>query len=1099
MNKNSGTLPSGFNTLRHHDRTTARPHDRMTARPQVSKTSDLRTLFASLLLALSLCGIPAAGQEQAEVIISAEKSAGSLALVSAGSCAPLCVSPGDWPGVMRALTDLQNDLSRVTGTMPELITGKKVSGADVIIIAGTIGKSALVDRLVRKRRIDVSDIAGKWESYLIEAIDRPFPGVRKAIVIAGSDRRGTIYGIYEISRQIGVSPWHWWADVPVRKSDELYLNPGRYVAGEPSVKYRGIFLNDEYPALTRWVSFRYGDVKPSDDPPIPPGVANYGSEFYSRIFELLLRLKANYLWPAMWNNAFNEDDPRNAALADDYGIVMGTSHQEPMIRAQKEWDRRYKNTLGYWSWSDHADTLVKFWRDGIRRNRDFESIVTIGLRGADDTEMGPGGPAANIARLEKIVDVQRNIIAEEINPDVTRVPQMWCLYKEVQDYYYEGMRVPDDVTLLWAEDNWGNVRRLPTADERRRNGSAGVYYHFDYHGGPRSYQWINTSPIPKIWDQMSLARQYGADRIWIVNVGHFRGYEVPIEYFLSLAWDTEAFSSDAMSEWTSQWAASVFGPDYAPEIADIISRYTRYNGRRKPELLRPDTYSLVNYNEAERIVEEYKSLSDRAEAIGQQLPEEMKDAYFHLVLFPVKACALVNELYVTAGKNTLYAAQGRSMTSAMADRTEELFRADTALMGYYNRVYAEGRWKHFMDQAHLGYVAWNDPPVNSLRHIRLARPDIPAAATPAVAVEGSQAAWPVTAPENSTKATPEALKTGSTTQGSPGEVTAGSTDQTSPASCEAPLLPQFDLFNKQTRYFEIFNRGNIPFDYTVTTGNPWITLSHTSGRVTDQQRVTVSVDWPMLTGMLKAASSSVEGSGLTGGLHEGTVTVSAAGGEIKIVVPAFCPTLPDPADLKGFVEGEGYVSMEAASYTSRHDTEERNWEWIEDYGRTHSGMRATAVTDAPPAQPGKDAPWLEYRIYLFSSGDFETTLYMAPSLNFLPDRDFRIGLSVDDGEPQPLTVVPKEFNAENGNREWEETVRNSTRYVSGKITITEPGYHILKVWMIDPGMVLEKIVVNTGGLRPSYLGPPESHFGQSAVLSRPPAPRLRWLEAVSDH
>jgi hypothetical protein len=1007
------------------------------------------------------------------------------------------VSQGDWPGVIRAFTDLQDDLFRVTGNTPELVKGKKAPRSEMIIIAGTIGRSHLIDQLVRKRGIDVTAIEGKWESYLIETVERPFPGVKRALVIAGSDKRGTIYGIYEISRQIGVSPWHFWADVPVRKSEELYVNPGRYVAGEPSVKYRGIFLNDEYPALTRWVSFRYGDVTPSDDPPIPPGVANYGSEFYSRIFELLLRLKANYLWPAMWNNAFNEDDLRNAKLADDYGIVMGTSHQEPMIRAQKEWDRRYKSTLGSWSWTDHADTLVKFWRDGIRRNKDYESILTIGLRGADDTEMGPGGPAGNIAKLEKIVDIQRRLIAEELNPDVTRVPQMWCLYKEVQDYYHAGMRVPDDVTLLWAEDNWGNVRRLPTADERKRSGGAGVYYHFDYHGGPRSYQWINTSPIPKIWDQMSLAKQYGADRIWIVNVGHFRGYEVQIEYFLSLAWDTEAFSSDAMSEWTSQWAASVFGPDYAPEIADIIAQYTRYNGRRKPELLRPDTYSLVNYNEAERIVEEYNSLVARAEAVGKQMPEEMYDAYFHLVLFPVKACALVNELYVTAGKNALYAAQGRANAAEMADRTEELFRADTALMGYYNRVYANGRWKHFMDQAHLGYVAWNDPPANSLRHIKLERPAVPGNASPAVAVEGSRAAWALTATESTTESStvavktggivqtsPEAMATVGTTQTSPGGMATGGTAQTSPRADEAPLLPQFDLFNQLTRYFEIFNRGSEPFDYAVTADNPWITLSHTSGRVTDQQRVTVTVDWPMLTGMLKAASSAVEGSGLTSGLHEGTVTVSAAGGEIKIVVPAFCPALPDPAALVGFVEGDGYVSMEAASYTSRHDTEERYWEWIEDYGRTHSGMRATAVTDAPPAQSGENAPWLEYRMYLCSAGDFETTLHMAPSLNFLPDRDFQIGISVDDGEPQLLTVVPKEFNAENGNREWEKTVMDATRFVKGTISVREPGYHTLKIWMIDPGIVLEKIVLNTGGLRPSYLGPPESHSGQPSVISR---------------
>ncbi|MDX9728675.1 MAG: glycosyl hydrolase 115 family protein [Bacteroidales bacterium] len=982
----------------------------------------LRVIFTSLLLAFLLICLPAVGQDETNsVIISTEKSDRSLVLASGGRCASLCVSPEEWPGVKRALADLQNDLGRVTGTMPGLITATKAPRSEFIIIAGTIGRSAMIDHLVKKNKIDAGAIYGKWESFVIQTVEKPFPGVKSALVIAGSDKRGTIYGIYEISRQAGVSPWHWWADVPVRKSSELFVIPGRYAEEEPSVKYRGIFLNDEYPALTRWVSYKYGDVPPSVTPPVPPGVANYGSEFYSRIFELLLRLKANYLWPAMWNNAFNEDDLRNASLADEYGIVMGTSHQEPMIRAQKEWDRRYQKTLGSWSWTHHSDTLVKFWRDGIRRNRDYESIVTIGLRGADDTEMGPGGPAANIARLEEIVRVQREMISEEINPDATKVPQMWCLYKEVQDYYHEGMRVPDDVTLLWAEDNWGNVRRLPTADERKRSGGAGIYYHFDYHGGPRSYQWINTSPIPKIWDQMSLAKQYGADRIWIVNVGHFRGYEVPIEYFLSLAWNTGAFAGTDMSGWTSRWAESVFGPDYAEEIGSIITDYTRYNGRRKPELLSPFTYSLLNYNEAERIVEDYNRLAAKAEQIGQQLPAEMKDAYFHLVLFPVKACALVNELYVTAGKNAMYTAQGRAGAAEMADRTEQLFAADTALMGYYNRVYADGRWKHFMDQAHLGYIAWNDPPENSLRHIKLERPATVPGALPAVAVEGSAEAWP--------------------------------------GSEAAPLLPPFDVFNKQTRYFEIFNRGSDPFEYSATADNAWIILSNSRGTVRDQERVNVTIDW----------------SALPHGMHRGFVIINADGRETKIGLTAFRPAAPDPATVGGFVEADGYVSMEAASHTGRHDSSERRWDWIENYGRTHSGMRAVAAADAPPATPGKDSPVLEFRMFLFSTGEFETALHMSPSLNFLPDRDFKIGLSVDNGEPQLITVVRAGFNAENFNREWEETVRNSTRYVKGKIKVAEPGYHTLKVWMIDPGMVLEKIVVNTGGQRPSYLGPPESY------------------------
>jgi len=997
---------------------------------RVSGPSDLRILAASLLLVLSLFSFPAIGQERSDVIISGEKSTGAIILASSGSCAPLIVSPGEWPGVTRAVSDLQNDLGQVAGTKPDLIITSKPAGSEFMIIAGTIGKSTLIDRLIKRNKIDVGPINGKWESFIIQTVEKPFPGMKSALVIAGSDKRGTIYGIYEISRQAGVSPWYWWADVPVRKSNKLYVIPGRHVWGEPSVKYRGIFLNDEYPALTRWVAYKYGNVTPSANPPVPPGVANYGSEFYRKIFEVLLRLKANYLWPAMWNNAFNEDDIRNAALADEYGIVMGTSHQEPMIRAQKEWDRRYQKTLGYWSWTHHEDTLLKFWRDGIRRNRDFESIITIGLRGADDTEMEPGGPAANIARLEKIVKVQREMIAEEIDADVTKVPQSWCLYKEVQDYYYEGMRVPDDVTLLWAEDNWGNVRRLPTADERKRPGGAGVYYHFDYHGGPRSYQWINTSPIPKIWDQMSLAKQYGADRIWIVNVGHFRGYEIPVEYFLDLAWDAGAPGSKDMSAWTEQWVADVFGPEHATEIAEIIREYTRFNGRRKPELLSPFTYSLVNYNEAERIVADYNNLAERAEKIGQLLPAEMEDAYFHLVLFPVKACALVNELYVTAGKNALYASQGRVNAGKMADRTEQLFTADTALMGYYNRVYAGGRWRHFMDQAHLGYIAWNDPPENSLRHIKLEHPGVPSGALPAVAVEGSAEAWP--------------------------------------GSEAAPLLPPFDAFNKPSRYFEIFNRGSDPFGYTVSADKPWIILSKSNGTLTDEQRLYATIDWSLLPD----------------GTHTGAISVTADSNEVKIGVTAFNPATPDPATVEGFVEADGYVSIEAASYSGKHDTEGRRWELIEDYGRTRSGMRTFAVTDAPPAVPGNDSPVLEYKMYLFSTGEFETILYMAPSLNFLPDRDFRIGLSVDNSEPQLITVVPAGFNAENFNREWEETVSNSIRQVTGKITIAESGYHTLKVWMVDPGMILEKIVVNTGGLQPSYLGPPESYNRQEAIGNR---------------
>lgn len=980
-----------------------------------------KPIIAVLLISTSvLCTSEATDVTDTLSIVSTQKDASAFTLSSSGKCAPLVISTSDWPGVIRAFKDLQTDISNVTGVKQKMAFNKPPRRKE-ILIAGTVGKSPIIEKLINTGKINVDDISGKWECYLIQTVTDPFPGVKKALVIAGSDKRGTIYGIYEISKQIGVSPWYWWADVPVKKSNELYILPGRRVFGEPSVRYRGIFLNDEYPDLTRWVAYRYGEVVPSVHPPVPPGVANYGSEFYSRIFEVILRLKGNYLWPAMWNNAFNEDDTLNARLADEYGIVMGNSHQEPMLRAQKEWDRRYQKTLGSWSWTNHADTLIKFWKEGIVRNRNYESILTIGLRGADDTEMGPGGPEANIARLEKIVDVQRRLIAEELNPDVTKVPQLWCLYKEVQDYYNEGLRVPDDVTLLWAEDNWGNIRRLPTPDERNRSGGAGVYYHFDYHGGPRSYQWINTNPISKIWDQMSLAKQYGADRIWIVNVGHFKGYEFPMEYFFSLAWDTEAHGSDDILGYTRRWAAREFGPEQADEIADLISLYTKFNGRRKPELLSPFTYSLTDYREAEWIVSEYNALASRAEEIQNELPEEMHNAFYDLVLFPVKASALVNELYVTAGKNALYARQGRSLTNEMAGRTEALFQTDTALMGFYNRSFAGGKWNHFMDQAHLGYINWADPPFNSLRAIKLNRIVIPDSASMGVAVEGSEKSWP-------------------------GEEMAA-------------VLPESDNFNRQERYIEVFNKGKEPFKYSVTTDNPWIILSHTGGTVTGEQRIDIKIDWSLLPY----------------GRHAGTIRVSGTGIEVPVSISAFNPALPQAATMKGFIEAGGYVSIEAEHYTAANKTVERYWERIEDYGHTISAMRATTVTDAPPATPGKDSPSLEYMMYLFSTGKFEITLRLAPTLNFIPGRDLRIGISFDDDTPQIVTVVPKEFNAQNGNREWENTVMDNARFVKAELSIRDAGYHSLKVWMIDPGIVLEKIVLNTGGVRPSYLGPPESY------------------------
>ncbi|MFC7669511.1 glycosyl hydrolase 115 family protein [Hymenobacter humi] len=393
-------------------------------------------------------------------------------------------------------------------------------------------------------------------------MNNPMPGVERALVIAGSDKRGTIYGIYDLSQQIGVSPWYWWADVPTKQQPALYVLAGRHTQGEPKVKYRGIFLNDEAPALSGWAKEKFGGIN---------------SKMYVHVFELILRLRGNYLWPAMWGNAFNDDDKQSPVLADEYGVVMGTSHHEPMVRSQQEW-KRYGS--GAWNYQTNPKVLQDFWRQGIRNMGTKESIVTVGMRGDGDEPMSEG---SNIALLEKIVADQRQILAEETRKPADQTPQLWALYKEVQDYYDKGMRVPDDVTLLLCDDNWGNIRKLPKVGEKPRKGGYGIYYHFDYVGGPRNYKWLNTNPLPRIWEQMHLAHAYGANQIWIVNVGDLKPMELPISFFLDYAWNPDKIKADQVAAYTQRWAAQQFGPTYAGEIGDILAKYAKYNARRKPE------------------------------------------------------------------------------------------------------------------------------------------------------------------------------------------------------------------------------------------------------------------------------------------------------------------------------------------------------------------------------------------------------------------------------------------------------------------------------------------------------------------------------------
>lgn len=631
------------------------------------------TLAAAIALAS-----PTHAAEPAAVTLS--PSAEAFPLIAGGKPARIEYDPTDFPGAIRAIQGLRTDLAALSG-------GEPAKDAPVVII-GTLGQSAAIDALVASGKLDVSRVKGQWEAFVQQVVDNPRPGVVRALVIAGSDKRGTIFGAYDLSERAGVSPWTWWADVPVPRRADVFVAPGANVQ-KPAVKYRGIFLNDEEPALGPWARAKFGGINHA---------------FYERVFELILRLKGDYLWPAMWGKSLYDDDPLTAPLADEMGVILGTSHHEPMSRAHVEWER-YGS--GRWDYAKNPEALRKFWREGVTRMGGNESLVTVGMRGDGDEPMTQG-TATQL--LETIVADQRQIIAEVTGKPPEKTPQVWALYKEVQDYYDAGMRVPDDVTLLFADDNWGNIRRLPEPG-KKRPGGYGVYYHFDYVGGPRNYKWLNTNQIERTWEQMKLAADYGADQLWIVNVGDLKPMELPTEFFLDYAWNPAATPVEKLSTYTKGWAAQQFGPEHAAEIAALLDGYTKLNARRKPELIDASTFSLVNFREAERVESEWADLERRADGLRTAIPKAQDDAFFQLVWFPVKASANYNRLQIAAGRNRLYASQGRIAANAQADLVQTLFDRDAELTRQHDAI-AGGKWLHMMDQVHIGYTGWQQPDRN---------------------------------------------------------------------------------------------------------------------------------------------------------------------------------------------------------------------------------------------------------------------------------------------------------------------------------------------------------------------------------------------------
>jgi len=828
--------------------------------------------------------------------ITEKNEPGAFPLVSSLQASSIYVDENDDWLVHKAASLLQSDIEMVSGKKPEIISAISRSVKNLIII-GTINKCSLIGRLTKEKKLNVDSLKGKWESFKLQQLNNPVTQIQNAFVITASDKRGVAYGVFELSEQIGVSPWYWWADVPVKRKREIYIKKGVYKFGPPSVKYRGIFINDEAPAFSGWTKEKFGGVN---------------HLVYEKIFELLLRLKANYLWPAMWGNAFNDDDTLNPILADKYGIVMGTSHHEPMLRAQQEWKRYGK---GQWDYDSNEMVLKDFWRKGIQNMGTHESIVTIGMRGDGDKPMTQGTATA---LLERIVNDQRKIIEDVTQKPASATPQLWALYKEVQDYYDKGMRVPDDVTLLLCDDNWGNIRKLPRLTDKPRTGGYGIYYHFDYVGGPRNYKWLNTNNIARVWEQMHLAYEYGVDKIWIVNVGDLKPMEFPISFFLDYAWDVKKWNEGNLKDYYTQWATKQFGAAHAKEIGEIICKYSQYNARRKPELLDVNTYEI--YNESRTVTVDYNNLLARTEKINSELPNEYRDTYFELVWHPVQACANLQNLYTAVAWNRLLAKERLAEANEFADSAKQYYIRDSLISLTYNNL-NNGKWNHMMEQTHIGYTYWQQPP-------------------------------------------------------------------------------------RQTM--------------------PWVKY--------------VAAD-----SILKSESDTTT--------------------DIPIA------NYPKNKKENIFYEFDAHVSIEAGHYTKKVNTNNIKWKVIPDIGRDGDGITTFPVTSKEQTI-SSSSPHLEYETYTYDTGTTKLQAYFSPTLNFHNDQGLKYGISIDDEKPQIISINKDD----NNQRTWEQWVANNIIIKTSNHTLTKPGKHVVKFWRVSPAVVLQKIVIDFGGVKPGYLGPPETIY-----------------------
>jgi len=961
-----------------------------------------------LPLILLICITPLSGQptNSMDNLVIEKGTSKDFSLFKDKLAADILVDSMDNKTVLLVTRLFSDDVQRVTGYRPAIIYGIS-SVSRNCVIAGTVETSRFIKKLIADHKIDVSEIRNKWESCLIHVVDNPFKGIDRALVIAGSDRRGTAYGLLEISKQIGVSPWYYFADVPVKKHNELVIRSGRYVMKSPSVQYRGIFINDEMWGIRPWAEKTLATKEGK----------GLGPTTYRKIFELLLRLRANLLWPAMHleTKPFNSYK-ENKVLADSFAIVMGSSHIEPMLRNNMkgaEWDSEYPGEP--FNYVTNKEHIYKYWEERVRENGKYENIYTLGKRGQDDEP----GKEITVSVLDQIITDQRNILRKWVNDDITKVPQALILYTEVLNLYNNGLKVPDDVTICWPDDNFGYIRQLPDREEQKRSGGSGIYYHYQWlNGATTAYPWLYTTSLGLTWFEMKKAYDYNAKKLWIVNVGDIKPYEIGIEYFMKMAWNISDFSESNPIKFLNEWAGHVFGTEYAPRIADIMVKHLELAYARRPEHMVMysknkeswDWFSITNYNdEAQRRLDEYDKLIKEVDNLYNSLPRDKKDAFYEMVLYNVKCTALQNRKVIYAQKSNEYGTEKRSSAASYAKMAMEADKEIHQIIDHYNRglLTVGSKWNYMASLPGPWGAQWHQWDMPTLSNYSGEGP-----AKLNLANEG------------------ENIKE----------------------------LPNFSKYSKDKRFIDLYNSGKGSIKWESKVSDNWIILSSDSGIFDHEKRIWVTIDW----------EKAPKGRNVTG-----FVEIAGAGNNFKVKISVFNPVAPAPDTVNGYVESNGYVSIEAEHYTQKTDRDGVGWAVINGLGRNDKSVTVLPLT--VPCIVTADgindkSPRMEYNIYLFSTDSITSTFYCIPSLPINENYGSRIAVAFDDEIPQIITVQRR-------NRD----VIANLMTMTSKHFIKSEGQHVLKVWMVDPGVVIDKIVINTGGVKPSYMGPPESFYNRNIL------------------